>query len=42
MLKKVLLGFLSLLVLGAAIGWFTIGRDFQDTNRVVTLAYLAV
>ncbi len=33
MLKKVLLGFLGLLVLGAAIGWFTIGRDFQDANR---------
>ncbi len=33
MLKKILLGLLGLLVLGAAIGWFTIGRDFQDANR---------
>jgi len=33
MLKKIALGAAALLVLGAAIGWFTIGRDFRDANR---------
>ncbi|MCP4038932.1 MAG: DUF3604 domain-containing protein, partial [bacterium] len=34
MLKKILLGFLGLLVLVAAIAWFTIGRNFQNADRL--------
>jgi len=33
MLKKILLGFLGLLVLGAAIAWFTVGRGWYETNQ---------
>ena len=33
MLKKILLGFLGLLVLVVAIGWFTIGDDFRYANQ---------
>jgi len=33
MLKKILLGFLALLVLVVAIGWFTIGENFRYADR---------
>lgn len=33
MLRKILLGSLALLVLGAGIAWFTVGRNFYDTSR---------
>ena len=33
MLKKTLLGITGLLVLGAAIAWFTVGRGWYDTSR---------
>ena len=35
MLKKILLGFLGLLVLGAGIVWFTFGRDIYQTNQAI-------
>ncbi len=35
MLRKVLLGFLVLLALGAAIAWFTVGREVSELNRVI-------
>jgi len=35
MLKKILLGFLGLVVLGAGIVWFTFGRDIYQTNQAI-------
>ncbi len=35
MLKKVLLGLLALLVLGAGITWFAVGRDLYLTSQLV-------
>ncbi|MCP4004309.1 MAG: DUF3604 domain-containing protein [bacterium] len=33
MIKKILLGFVVLLVLAATVGWFTIGRNFRNANQ---------
>ncbi|MBW2291389.1 MAG: DUF3604 domain-containing protein [Deltaproteobacteria bacterium] len=34
-MKKIMLGFVGLLVLGAAVTWFTVGRSFYATSQAV-------